>query len=476
MNATYIDYLETAHDNAIALVDDKEQFTYGELRHAARQIATVLQAQYGTRQYLILRATSESRFVLTLLGIMYSGNTPIPVDSASPATTLQYMQDKSGAVAILEPLWPSDFAYATPTGQIEAAMPALIMFTSGTTGFPKGVIISQANLIHSCTAMSNYLDYHRHRSAAVVLPLYYSYALLSQVCCQLFVGGRVRLFASFRNPIKFSRVVNEEELATFCGVPSTYHALVMVHRLTPLRMPAVQVLCSAGAAMDRSKWREIKDIFPNALFFNNYGMTEAAPRIAYIREDDPRFFEPTCGRPMAGVEVKIVDPDTHDELPAGQAGMLVVRGPNVTQGYLHDEETTRKAFTRHGYLISGDMAFIDQGYLFICGRYDDIFNVGGEKVAPLEIERLLHEHPLVETAAVTGVPDAARGMVPVAFVKLRGPLTKKDLLQKLQQELPPIKIPQRFLEVRDFPMTANGKLQRRMLSPDDPTYVIREID
>ena len=98
-------------------------------------------------------------------------------------------------------------------------MPALIMFTSGTTGFPKGVIISQANLLHSCTAISKYLDYHRYRSAAVVLPLHYSYALLSQVCCQLFVGGCVRLFANFRNPIKFSRVVNAEELATFCGVP-----------------------------------------------------------------------------------------------------------------------------------------------------------------------------------------------------------------------------------------------------------------
>jgi fatty-acyl-CoA synthase len=476
MNATYIDYLEAAADGALALVDDKEQFTYGALRLAARQIATVLQAQYGTGRYLMLRATSEARFVLTLLGIMYSGNTPIPVDHSSPAVTLQYMQDKSGAVTVLEPLWPADFAYATPTSRPETTMPAFIMFTSGTTGFPKGVIISQANLLHSCTAISKYLDYHRYRSAAVVLPLHYSYALLSQVCCQLFVGGCVRLFANFRNPIKFSRVVNAEELATFCGVPSTYHALVLVHRLTPLCMPTVQVLCSAGAAMDRSKFRELKEIFPNAMFFNNYGMTEAAPRIAYIREDDPRFVEPTCGRPMEGVDVKIVDPNTHDELPEGQEGMLVVRGPNITAGYLHDDAITRQAFTRDGYLISGDIAYKDQGYLFIRGRHDDMFNVGGEKVAPLEIERVLNASPVVEVAAVTGLPDVARGMVPVAFLKLKQPVTKKDLLQGLHQALPQIKIPQRFFHVRDFPMTANGKLQRRKLSPDDSTYVIREID
>jgi fatty-acyl-CoA synthase len=476
MNATYIDYLEAAPAEAIALVDDKEQFTYAELRHAARQIATVLRAQYGTRQYLLLRATAEARFVLTLLGIMYSGNTPVPVDHASPATALQYMQEKSGTAAVLEPLWPADFTYATPTSHADAGMPALIMFTSGTTGFPKGVCISQANLVHSCTAISKYLDYHQHRSAAVVLPLHYSYALLSQVCCQLFVGGRVRLFANFRNPIKFSRAVNAEALATFCGVPSTYHALVLVHRLTPLCMPAVRVLCSAGAAMDRSKFCEIKEIFPNAMFFNNYGMTEAAPRIAYIREDDPRFFEPTCGRPMDGVEVKIVDPDTHDELPEGQEGMLVVRGPNVTTGYLHDEAATRQAFTRDGYLISGDIAYQDRGYIFIRGRHDDMFNVSGEKVAPLEIERVLNAHPAVEMAAVTGLPDIARGMVPVAFLKLKHSVTKKDLLQNLHQELSQIKIPQRLFHVRNFPMTSNGKLQRRKLAPDDSTYVIREID
>jgi acyl-CoA synthetase (AMP-forming)/AMP-acid ligase II len=212
------------------------------------------------------------------------------------------------------------------------------------------------------------------------------------------------------------------------------------------------------------------------MFFNNYGMTEAAPRIAYIREDDPRFLEPTCGRPMAGVEVKIVAPDTHEELPDGQDGMLVVRGPNVTVGYLHDEAITRQAFTPDGYLISGDIAYKDRGYLFIRGRHDDMFNVAGEKVAPVEIERVLNMHPVVEAAAVTGVPDIARGMVPVAFLKLKQPVTKKELLQQIAPELPQIKIPQRFFAVRDFPMTANGKLQRRKLSLEDSTYVIREID
>ena len=475
MMATFVDYIESANEQAVAVADDAEQLTYGELRHFARQIASILQSQSGTRKYIMLRATPDVWFASTLLGIIYSGNTPIPVEPALPAKALRFLKTKSQAVTVLNPLRPSEFRDEIPTYNVDDSMPALIIFTSGTAGFPKGVIISHTNLVHSCTTMCDYLCYKKYNSAAVVLPLHYSYALLSQVCCQLLVGGFVRLFSDFKNPIKFSHIVNEANLETFCGVPSTYNALVMVHRLSPLCMPTVKVLCSAGAAMDKSKFDEIKEIFPNATFFNNYGMTEAAPRIAYIREDDPHFFEPTCGRPMDGVEVKIVDPETHEDLPDGQQGMLIVRGPNVTSGYLNDRKITNEAFTNEGYLISGDIAYMNKGYIFICGRHDDIFNVGGEKVAPLEIERVLNRIRSVEDSAVIGIPDEYRGNVPVAFLKLKRSISRKAILLELQEELPEAKIPQRFFEVKVFPMTSNGKLQRRRLSIDDSTYVIGEL-
>jgi rifamycin polyketide synthase module 1/2/3 len=265
-------------------------------------------------------------------------------------------------------------------------------------------------------------------------------------------------------------------LETFCGVPSTYHALARFHGLSPIPMPSIRVLCSAGAAMDMSAYAAVKEIFPHATFFNNYGMTEAAPRIAYCRDDDPRFAEATCGRPMEGVEVKIVDPYTHEEVADGARGVLVVRGPNITSGYLNDPDQTARAFTRDGFLISGDVAYCDRGYLFIAGRLDDMFNCGGEKVAPLEIERVLNRLPGVEMAAVAGVPDEQRGMVPAAFLKLEAlDITRAALIRQLSGELPMSKIPQRFLEVRAFPMSSSGKLQRRRLSPDNDEYVVREI-
>lgn len=227
--------------------------------------------------------------------------------------------------------------------------------------------------------------------------------------------------------------------------------------------------------MDHARYRTIQEMFPNAAFFNNYGMTEAAPRIAYIRDDDPRFDQPTCGRPMNGVQVKVIDPDTHTELQDGQRGVLVVKGPNITGGYLNDPEQTQVAFTQDGYLISNDIAYLDEGYIYICGRQDDMFNVAGEKVAPLEVERALNGVAAIDVSAVRGVSDEQRGMVPAAFVKLAQPATRKDLVAALRDKLPAIKIPVRYFEVSDFPTTANGKLRRGQLSPDNATYVLREI-
>jgi rifamycin polyketide synthase module 1/2/3 len=477
MSEVFLDALDAAAaSDRLAVSDAVEAVTYRELCDQARAVASLLVGRHPAPGFVLVKAVPGVRFVTTLLGVMYSGGTPVPVDPDLPAPALDFIRTRCQAVDLIEPLPRTAIEGVTALDRRSGSVPALVLFTSGTSGVPKGVIISNANLLASCRTVADYLEYARFPSAAVALPLHYSYALLSQVLCQLLVGGRVHIFSGLRNPLKFARSVEQLQLQTFCGVPSTYHALTRFHALSPLRMPSVRVLCSAGAAMDVEAYGAVKDMFPNATFFNNYGMTEAAPRIAFCRDDDARFGEATCGRPMAGVEVKIVDPATHEEVPDGVRGVLVVRGPNVTSGYLNDPGQTADAFTRDGFLISGDLAYRDRGYLFICGRLDDTFNCGGEKVVPMEIERVLNRLPGVEMSAVAGVPDEQRGMVPAAFVKLATPdLTRAALIQQLAVELPMSKIPQRFLEVRALPMTSNGKVQRRRLSPDNTEFVVREI-
>lgn len=471
----FVDFIPWQKASNAVLVDDLDTLTYEELRRGAQQIATLLDNRYGNDRLVMLRAYSTVSFMATLLGIMYSGNIAIPVNPELPENDIKYIQEKSVAVAVIDPVTQEEYSNTTPNDYMRNTSTALVMYTSGTSGFPKGVIISQRNLIHSCKAISRYLGYDSTPSAAIVLPLHYSYALLSQVCCMLFVGGSMRLFSNFRNPIKFAEVVNNDGLETFCGVPSTYNALALIHGMNKVSMPGVRTICSAGAPMDRSKFDVIKEIFPNSKFFNNYGMTEAAPRIAAIREDDPRFFEPTCGKPIDGVDVKIVDPHNHKEMPDGEDGLLVVKGPNVTSGYLNEKQLTESAFTQDGFLISNDIAHMDNGYIFIHGRSDEIFNVGGEKVAPLEIERVLNGIEGIQSAAVAGFEDEHRGMVPYAFLKLDRTFSRFELLQSLKENLIPAKLPQRYFEVRSFPMTSSNKLQRRQLNPLNNRYVIGEI-
>ena len=467
-------------DNAAspALQDDERRMTYAELNSTCRQIGSQIHTTWGADNYIVVRAAPTAPFVATLLAVMASGNTPIPVDPNLPADVLAYIKDKSRAVCVLDPPEPSQYAGQPACDFRVSSMPGLIMFTSGTSGFPKGVTITHHNLVFACRAVANYLNYHEHRSAAVVLPMHYSYALLSQVCCQLYVGGFVRLFSSFRNPLKIAEESTRLNLQTFCGVPSTFVALDMLHRMDRLSFPTVRVVCSAGAPMDHSRYARIKEVFPHSKLFNNYGMTEAAPRIAYIAEDDPRFLENTCGRPMQGVEVKILDHQTHRELPDGEVGVLAVRGPNITPGYLNDPELTQAAFTTDGFLISGDVACLREGYITILGRNDDIFNVAGEKIAPPEIERALNELPFVTGSAVRGISDSDRGSVPVAFLMLDGTardVTRRLLHKALSKRLSPAKMPHRFYEVRSFPTTSNGKLLRRCLEVDDRERIVREI-
>ena len=470
----FLDWLDRVDADRVAVIDDRTSITYGELRESARSVAGSLAGRYGTGRFLLLPAERTVRFVRLLCAVSLSGNVPVPLDPQAPESLIRQLAEPCGDWELLRA--EDGEPDGTPgIDRRDAAAPALVMFTSGTSGVPKGVVVTQANLAHSMQAIGSYLNYVEFDSAAVVLPLHYSYSLLSQVFCMFAVGGRSRLFESFRNPIRFAKEVDQLRIRTFCGVPSTYQALCTLRRMTPVVMPEVRVICSAGAAMDRRLMPEIRQIFPNAVFFDNYGMTEATPRVTFIRDDDPRFAEPTCGRPIAGLELRILGERDLAPVAEGEPGIVAVRGPSVFPGYLNDPEATAEAFTPDGFLLSADLGYLRDGYLYIVGRRDDVFNVGGEKVAPLEIERVLATHADVEYCAVNGLDDPQRGMVPVAYVKLRQPAPRKALVEFLSARLPAAKVPGRYFEVEQFPMTANGKLQRARLAPDAPGLAAREI-
>ncbi len=474
MRGHFLDWLESAAGHGLAVADDERELNYADLISSAQLIARAARSEYGAGRYVLLPAERDVDFLRALCAISYSGNIPVPIDPQAPAVSIENLGRTCGDWV----LWSKALAADESAAALDARdpnLPALILFTSGTSGMPKAVVISQANLAHSAGAISRYLNYRENPSAAVVLPLHYSYALLSQIFCMLSVGGLSRIFASFRNPLKFAKQVDALKLQTFCGVPSTYQALCLVRRMAEFEMPTVKTICSAGAAMDRTLLPEIRTIFPAARFFDNYGMTEATPRISYIADDDPRFSEPTCGKAIDGLEIRILDEKTHAALGDDEVGIVAIRGGNVFSGYLNDIDATQKSFTEDGFLLSGDLGRLRGGYLYIEGRRDEVFNVGGEKISPLEIERELAEHPAIEAAAVSYLEDPARGLVVAAYLRLRDAINRKDLNQFLALRLPPVKIPARYFKVEEFPLTGNGKLQRARLSPDDAGLGVEEL-
>jgi len=474
MSAHILDSLHRAPDAAPAVGDDAATLSYGELRHQAMRLAGGLHTAFGSGRYLLLPARRDVDFVRCLCAVSYSGNIPVPVDPDAPAPALEALRlgCADDAVLLSDQSMPSP---ADPIDLRDADIAALVLFTSGTSGEPKGVVMSHANLRHSTRAISAYLDYAQNASAALVLPLHYSYALLSQLLCMLSVGGFTRIFASFRNPLKFAETVNELDLATFCGVPSTYQALCMLRRMAPFEMPRVRILCSAGAAMDRSLLAEIRELFPAARFFDNYGMTEATPRATFIEDSDPRFDEATCGRPIEGLELRVLDEQDLRPLPDGETGVVALRGPNIFAGYLNDAAATAAAFSPDGFLLSGDLGYLNDGYLYVRGRRDEVFNVGGEKVSPLEIEHALNEHPAIDACGVAGIEDGARGRVATAFLRLASPVRRVELAGFLADRLPPSRMPVRYYAVDALPLTGNGKLQRARLLPDNPDLGARDL-
>ena len=459
----------------MAVADEKTALTFDKLRRLSGRIAYQIRRQYGSGHFIMLRAHTTVDFVATLLGTMYSGNVPMPIAPGSPEDFVRSIGERVKKSISLGPFEAHRIDRGVELYDVDSRLPCIVLFTSGTTSAPKGVLISHDNLMHSLPAIAKYLDYRTYPSGAAVLPMYYSYGLLSHVLALLTQGGFVRLFENFRHVLNFVRDVNDLGLATFCGVPSTFVTLAKVARLKRIEMPSVRVVCSAGAAMDLGMYAAIKELFPNGTLFNNYGLTEAAPRVAYVSEREPRFFSGSCGKPMCGVEVKLIDAETHANVPSGESGVLAVKGPNITTGYLNDEEQTKAAFTSDGYFISRDIARIEEGFIYILGRSDDIFNVGGEKISPDEIEHCLNQLPDVEASGVIGVPDALRGQVPAAFLILRNAIPRHSILHQLHEHLRPAAMPVHLYEVNELPTTANGKIQRNKLRAD-AGFVIREIN
>ncbi len=338
-----------------------------------------------------------------------------------------------------------------------------IQYTSGTTGFPKGVMLRHRNLLHSGYALGAQLRTTADDRLAVMVPMFHCFGCVVCVLGAFCYGATLCLLPGFE-PGAALRLVEEERCTLIHGVPTMFSAMLAHPECGRRRTDTLRAGLAAGAPVPPPLMQAIHDLLKCPGMAVTYGLTEAAPGVSGSPPDAPADARSqTIGRPLPGVEVKVCDPASVAELPDGERGELLVRGPNVMAGYHDDAEATAHAVTSDGWLRTGDLALRDpDGNLRIVGRIKDIIIRGGENIAPAEIESVLREHPDVLDAAVVGVPCARLGEAVGAALILREGAKLKPAAYKalLTGRLASFKIPEHWLAVESFPLTGSGKVQK----------------
>lgn len=357
--------------------------------------------------------------------------------------------------SVPEPFWP---AAARPEDL------AVLLYTSGTSGRPKGVMLTHGNLSANLAQIEAHVHFTRADSLLGVLPQFHSFGLTVLTLLPLTLGLKVVYSARFLPP-RIMKLIREHRPTVFIGIPSMYNALLHAKDATAEDFASLRYVVSGGEPLPDAVFSAFRERF-GVTINEGFGMTETGPVTNWCRPEEWRRH--SVGPPVPGVEQRIVDINSGRAVEPGQEGELQMRGPNLTSGYYRLPEESAALFTPDGWLRSGDMAKIDaDGHLFITGRIKEMLIVGGENVFPREIEEALDRNPTVKASGVVGAPDPMRGEVPVAFVELHEGQTFDEhaIKQWCRQHLAGYKVPDRVVRLDQLPRNATGKILRRELRP-----------
>jgi acyl-CoA synthetase (AMP-forming)/AMP-acid ligase II len=334
---------------------------------------------------------------------------------------------------------------------------AVVLYTSGSTGTPRGVVQTYRNIAANSRSIVEYLGLGPADRVMAILPFYYCYGR-SLLQTHLLAGGSVFYDPRFMYPRVVMEAIGSEGCTGFAGVPMTFEIIRREVDLSTVPMPRLRYLTQAGGPMRPDTIAWVRKAFAPAKLFVMYGQTEATARLAYLPPERAEEKHGSIGVAIPHVVLSVVD-EAGTELPAGEVGHLVARGENVTPGYLGAPEDTA-AILHDGWLWTGDLARKDEdGFLFIAGRAKEMLKVGGFRVSPLEIENLVLEHPDVKEAVVVGIPDELQGEVIVAFVVQRPgvELDEQAVRRFCREQLPAYKVPARVEVVEAIPRNPSGK-------------------
>lgn len=474
-----------------AVVTPERSLTYSELDAAADRIAGGLRdigIQPGDRVALLLPNSAE--MPEAVYGVLRCGAAFTPLNptikehklgellehvgaaavicDAEHAPMVEAATAQSGDIPVIADLARLEGGEAVPRGGPLDADLAAVIYTSGSTGDPKGVTVTHRNMSFVSDSIIEYLEMGQHDRILCVLPLSFGYGLYQLLTC---VGAQATLVLEpgLGLPGRVVQLLEQEQITGLPGVPTVFQVLISLRGLAHRELPHLRFLTNAGAAMPAATVEEVRATFPGARLYSMYGQTECT-RVCYLPPDQLDVRPTSVGVAIPGTEAWVADEKGR---PAGygQVGELMVRGSHVMQGYWRDPEGTAERLRPGRWpwervLATGDLFRQDsEGYLYFVGRRDDMIKSRGEKVAPREVEEVLHAIEGVREASVVGVPDRLLGQAVHAHVAAEDgvELDADDLRRRCAEELEAHKVPRRVIIHAALPRTPNGKIDRAAL-------------
>lgn len=512
-----------------ALVDGDVRFTWTELdAHVQRAARAFLALGIEPQDRVAIWAPNCWEWVVTLLGLQHVGAVVVPLNTRYKGTEAGFILGKSRARVLVtvngflgnryvellgtahprgdlpelehivvartsaEPggapedtiSWDQFVSCAAGadeadvrarTDDLNAESLSDVLFTSGTTGAPKGVLCTHGQSIRAFTTWSEVVGLRHGDRYLIVNPFFHTFGYKAGILACLITGAVMVPLAVFDVPAVLERI-RSEHISMIPGPPTLYQSMLNHADRTGLDPTSLRLAVTGAAAVPVSLVQRMRDDLGFETVVTGYGLTEATGIVTMCRhDDDAETIAHTSGRAIPGVEVRVVD-DTGSEVPRGHPGELVVRGYNVMHGYFEDPDETAEAVDADGWLHTGDIATMDErGYVAITDRKKDMFIVGGFNAYPAEIENLLSAHPSVGQVAVVGVPDDRLGEVGVAFVVPAGGQTVAPdaLMAWARETMANFKVPRRVEVVDALPTNAGGKVLkyelRRLADPAGAT-------
>ena len=477
------------YNSSLAIISKNKKYTYKDLLNSSEKIAhNLLNGKTDLKEARVAFIVDPGyEYTCIQWGIWRAGGIAVPLCVKHPFKSIQYViEDTQPTIVIISSAYKKLMAPLRERKGIhlihihefndrQGKLPnvvisrrAMILYTSGTTGKPKGVVSTHKNIEKQITSLTHSWEWHQDDHILNVLPLHHVHGIINVMSCALWSGGCCEFVTKF-DPKKIFEIFNRQQVNVFMAVPTIYFKLIAYYNtlnekeknLITNSLKKFRLMVSGSAALPVSILKQWKKISGHTLL-ERYGMTEIGMAISnsYRNERKPGYI----GLPLNEVMIRIAD-EQNQSMDLGEKGEIQVQGPNVFKEYWGKPESTAASFTEDGWFKTGDIAVFENGAYRILGRNSvDIIKSGGYKISALEIEEVLRTHSAIKECGVVGIPDEEWGeIIAASLVINQETIDFKNIKNWLKEQLPAYKIPKRFIIQEDLPRNIMGKVTKMEL-------------